>query len=519
MSKVPKGLRNVVILLLIWEFTGRLDLVASGALPGFSEILTRLWEDRADYPRHIWATLYASGLGFLIGNSIALIAGVSFAMSPTLLRLFRGVNIAVFALPPIAIAPILVLTLSDMTPRIVLAALAVYFVTMTATVIGISQSDGRASDLVKAYGGGRWQVLWLVQLRSALPTVISGLKIAAPNAVLGAILAEFGGGGRWGLGAYLLGSLGRGEPDRLWGIGLVATAIAGLGYLFFALISRRLLGSTRAVTLNTATPVGEVMNAPPLKRLIMLIGAISLPFLFWWGFIMFTGVPAMVAKTPVGVVEYLFFDKTAPVAQAKLLQALSETLPITFAGMAAGIGFAFLLAISTRLFPNAIRAFMPVALVTQTMPLVALTPLLVLIFGRGTSLTLWVTISVTFFPAFVTLAQGVALVPRSAKDLPRAYGASAWQEMRMVTIPASLPYLFASTRLTVPRALLGVMIAEWLATGRGLGNLLNQSRGYLDFGMIWTVAFVSVLLSVVLYQLVVVVERRVLQHLGMHTAE
>ncbi len=55
-------------------------------------------------------------------------------------------------------------------------------------------------------------------------------------------------------------------------------------------------------------------------------------------------------------------------------------------------------------------------------------------------------------------------------------------------------------RLTAPRALLGVMIAEWLATGRGLGNLLNQSRGYLDFGMIWTVAAVSVLLSVGFYQ-------------------
>jgi len=519
MARVPTGLRNIVILLLIWEIAGRLELVASGALPGISEILIRLWEDRADYPRHIWATLYASGLGFLIGNAVALIAGVAFAMSPTLLRLFRGVNIAIFALPPIAIAPILVLTLSGMAPRVVLAALAVYFVTMTATVIGLSQSDSRVSDVVRAYGGSRWRILRLVQMRGALPTIITGFQIAAPNAVLGAILAEFGGGGRWGLGTYLLGSLGRGEPDRLWGIGLIATAIAGVGYLIFALIARRLLGASRAVTLNTAAPGGAVLPASPLHRIAMLVGIVSLPFLLWWVFIALTGVPAMIAKTPLGVIDYLFLAKTAPVAQAKLLQALAETLPITLVGMAAGIGFAFLLAISTRLFPNAIRAFMPVALVTQTMPLVALTPLLVLIFGRGTSLTLWVTISVTFFPAFVTLAQGIALVPRSAHDLPRAYGATAWQEMRMVTIPASLPYLFAATRLTVPRALLGVMIAEWLATGRGLGNLLNQSRGYLDFGMIWTVACVSVLLSVALYQLVVVIERRVLQHLGMKTAE
>lgn len=517
--KIPVGLRNIAILLLVWEVVGRLDLIANGALPGISEILIRLWEDRADYPRHVGATLYASALGFLIGNAVALLAGVAFALSPVLLRLFRGVNIALFALPPIAIAPILVLTLSGMAPRVVLAALSVYFITMTATVIGLTQSDDRASDVVRAYGGGKWANLRIVQLRSALPTIISGFQIAAPNAVLGAILAEFGGGGRWGLGAYLLGSLGRGEPDRLWGIGLIATAIAGLGYLVFALIASRLLGATRAVTLNAAAPDLAIPTPTTLSRILMLCGTIAMPLLLWWAFIMGTGVPAMISKTPFGVIDYLFFADKAGIAQTKLLAALGETLPITFIGMAAGIGFAFLLAICTRLFPNAIRAFMPVALVSQSMPLVALTPLLVLIFGRGTSLTLWVTISVTFFPAFVTLAQGIALVPRSAKDVPRAYGASVWQEMRLVTIPASLPYLFAATRLTVPRALLGVMIAEWLATGRGLGNLLNQSRGQLDFGMIWTVACVSVLVSILLYQIVVVIERRVLGRLGMQTAE
>ena len=188
-------------------------------------------------------------------------------------------------------------------------------------------------------------------------------------------------------------------------------------------------------------------------------------------------------------------------------------------GMLAGLSFAFLLAISSRMFPGFIKTFMPVALVTQTMPLVALTPLLVLILGRGYAVTLWITISVTFFPAFVLLVQGIQRVPQSVLDLPRAYGASAWTELRMVSIPAALPYLFAATRLTVPRALLGVMIAEWLATGTGLGNLLNQSRGYLDYGMIWTVAAVSVCLSVACYYAVLFVERRTLTRLGMQTVE
>jgi ABC-type nitrate/sulfonate/bicarbonate transport system permease component len=504
---------------MIWEIAGRLDLVADGALPGLSEILIRLWFDWGDYPRHIWATLYSSAIGFLIGNVLGIGAGVIFALSPTALRLFRGVNIAAFALPPIAIAPILALTLSGMAPRIALAALGVYFVTMTATVIGLSQTDSRVVDVIRAYGGNRWDILRRVQLRGALPSILAGLRVAAPNAVLGAILAEFGGGGRWGLGAYLLGSLGRGEPDRLWGIGLVATLIAGLSYGFFALLARRTIGATRAVTLNTAMPNAKPMNSTPVKRTILTLITVVLPFVVWWGFIKLTGVPGLISKTPWGVVDYLFFATTAKSAQIRLLAALLETLPITLVGMAAGLGFAFILAILSRLVPRAVQALMPLALVTQTMPLVALTPLLVLILGRGTSLTLWVTISVTFFPAFVTLAQGLALVPRSAEDLPRAYGASRWIEMRMVTIPASLPYLFAATRLTVPRALLGVMIAEWLATGKGLGNLLNQSRGFLDYGMIWTVAAVSVLLSVLFYQAVVIVERRVLRRLGMATAE
>ena len=514
------ALRNLLILFAIWEVAGQLKLVAGGALPPLSDILLRLWADRADYPGHVAATVWSSTLGFVFGNVLAILAGVVFVLFPRVQRLARGVNIAIFALPAIAIAPILVLTLEGNAPRVVLAALGVYFVTMTATVVGLSPYDTRSADVIRAYGGGKWQVMKLVRLRGAIPDILGGLRVAAPNAVLGAILAEFGGGGRWGLGTYLLGSLGRGDPARLWGIGLTATVIAGLSYAVFAVISVRVLGSSRSVTLNTALPPEESdATAPGLLRLALTVGAIGLPFLVWWAFIRLTGVPEMIAKTPWGVIDYLFLADASAMARAKLGAALMQTLPITALGMVAGLAFAFLLAISSRMMPGFIRAFMPVALVTQTMPLVALTPLLVLMLGRGVSVTLWITISVTFFPAFVLLVQGLQRVPQSVLDLPRAYGASAWKELRMVSIPAALPYLFAATRLTVPRALLGVMIAEWLATGTGLGNLLNQSRGYLDYGMIWTVASVSVCLSVAFYQVVLVIERRTLRRLGMHVVE
>ncbi len=175
--------------------------------------------------------------------------------------------------------------------------------------------------------------------------------------------------------------------------------------------------------------------------------------------------------------------------------------------MAAGLLLALLLAMLGSVKPALAQALLPVALVTQTMPLVALTPLLVLIFGRGTAVTLAITVSVTFFPSFVVISHGLALVPKAAYELVRAYGASRLRELRLISLPAGRQWLFAAARLAVPRALLGVMIAEWLATGKGLGNLLNQSRGYLDYGMIWSVALVSVLVSIGLYQVLLFLER------------
>jgi len=144
------------------------------------------------------------------------------------------------------------------------------------------------------------------------------------------------------------------------------------------------------------------------------------------------------------------------------------------------------------------------------MPQVALTPLVVLVFGRGSLSILVVTVSVTFYPAFVTIAQGLALVPASATDLVRVYGARRWRQLQLVALPWSLPYLCAAARLAAPRAFLGVMIAEWLATGTGIGNLLNVSRGVLDFGMIWTVAVVAIAIAVLLNGVVVALERYVL---------
>jgi sulfonate transport system permease protein len=103
-----------------------------------------------------------------------------------------------------------------MTPRYVLAAVSVYFPAMTAATLGLSLADPRAVDVVRAYGGGAGAVMRLVRLR-ALPAIMGGFQVAAPNAVLGAILAEFGGGRALGPRRPISSARsGAASPARLW---------------------------------------------------------------------------------------------------------------------------------------------------------------------------------------------------------------------------------------------------------------------------------------------------------------
>jgi ABC-type nitrate/sulfonate/bicarbonate transport system permease component len=521
MNQAGKVTLRLIVLLAAWECVGRLHLVAQGALPAPSAILLQWWQDRAVYPAHIGATLQPALIGFLLGDGIAACAAVAFLLLPTFEGLMRGFNIALFGIPPIALGPVLVITLPGNWPQIVLAAVSVYFPTMVMTLLGLRDIDPRPVDVIRSYGGGGLAVLRWLRLRACLPGFLSGLRAAAPAAILGSILAEFGSGARWGLGSFLLGSLGRGNPARIWGIGLTATLMAAMAYGTCALLGRRFSAATTAVTIAVARiesrPAGAAARRGISSRVayvLLCIGACVAPFLIWWGILRGFSVSPVIAKTPLGVWDFLVNAPDAAESRANIRQALGESLPLAGIGLAMALSVALALAVSGMIWRNLTALLMPAALILQTMPLVALTPMIVLLFGRGVAATLVVTVLVSFFPAFITIAQGLRQVPKASLDLLDVYGASQMQKLRMVSLPMSLPYLCAAARLVAPASLLGVMIAEWLATGYGLGNLLNTARGELDYGMIWAVAFIAVAISVGFYQVVRLIEDGMLRRYG-----
>ena len=505
--RLLRGALAVAIVLVAWELIGQFELVASGALPPPTDIIRQFWHDRSDYPPHLSVSLKCAAIGFVSGNVVAIVLGSLAARFKVAETLVRGIGVSLFAMPLIALVPVLLLAFHGTIPRVVLAAMAVYFPTFTATVNGMRAVDARLVDVVMVAGGSTTDVLRWIRVRSALPHIVNAFKVAAPAALLGTLLAEFGGGTRWGLGTYLLGSLGQANPARLWGIGLVATIVAAAFYALFAVVAGRLTRQALSSTVTTALTNDE--RGPLWSRAITALVSAGVVFAVWALALQILGMSPVVAKSPVAVVKYLTSDPRAADSRDRLFSAYGSTLPLALLGLLCGLAAALLLATLLSLRPTLGRSVLPFALISQTMPLPALTPLIVLVFGRDILATVVVCVSVTFFPSFVTITQALASTPPAAIDVVSVSGGGRFRALRFVGLPGAVPALVTAARLAAPRALLGVMIAEYLATGNGLGNLLNESRGRLDYGMIWTVATTSVLVAVVITYVIGSAERLV----------
>jgi ABC-type nitrate/sulfonate/bicarbonate transport system permease component len=139
-----------------------------------------------------------------------------------------------------------------------------------------------------------------------------------------------------------------------------------------------------------------------------------------------------------------------------------------------------------------------------------MTPLIALIFGRGLLAVAVISGIVTFFPALVNVTQALKSVPSHTIDLVTAYGGTPRVALMKVQFPASLPALFASMRIAAPLALIGALLAEWLATGQGLGYMMLQSMTMFEIDQLWSCVAIVTFASVVLYGIITSIENVVL---------
>jgi putative hydroxymethylpyrimidine transport system permease protein len=238
-----------VILLLLggWELAARWDLISNALsiedflVPAPSDIAESLWRDRSLLADDSWVTLREVLLGF----ACALASGLAFALvlhlSDTLRRAFYPLLIASQTIPPVAIAPILVVWFGfGLGPKVLLIALVCFFPVTVNTLDGLRSVDPQLITMMRTLGAGRAQILGRVELPSALPFFFSGTKIAIAVAVIAAVFAEWVGA-ESGLGHQIFVAESQLLTARMFAaitlLGVMAIVLFGL----VALIERRVV--------------------------------------------------------------------------------------------------------------------------------------------------------------------------------------------------------------------------------------------------------------------------------------
>jgi ABC-type nitrate/sulfonate/bicarbonate transport system permease component len=246
------------------------------------------------------------------------------------------------------------------------------------------------------------------------------------------------------------------------------------------------------------------------KMLLSAVISVVAVAAFWQLFLSLTKVDPFIGRSPADVVDFAFTSPEAAANRTILFDAAVITLRDAFFGLVIGIVVAVVAATSFNLLRSIEQTVMPMAMVLQSVPLVAMTPLIALIFGRGLVTATLITAIVTFFPALVNINLALRGAPAQTMDLMRAYGASKRTTLWKVQYPCAMPAIFASLRIAAPLAIVGAMLAEWLATSEGLGYLMLQSSVTYNLNQLWAAGALITFFSVVLYQVVSAIESAVL---------
>ena len=247
-----------------------------------------------------------------------------------------------------------------------------------------------------------------------------------------------------------------------------------------------------------------------LKTLLNAAIAIVVAVVAWELILSVLDFSPFISRGPADVWAYMFTDPDAAANRELLFDAARQTFLDAGIGLVTGTVAGVAVSILFVMRRGVETTFMPVAMALRSVPLVAMTPLIALIFGRGLVAVMVISGIVTFFPTLVNVTQALKSVPSHTIDLMSAYGAGKGKTVWKVQFPASLPALFASARIAAPVALIGALLAEWLATGKGLGYMMLQSMSMFRIDQLWACVAIVTVASVVLYGIISSIENVVL---------
>jgi NitT/TauT family transport system permease protein len=243
-----------------------------------------------------------------------------------------------------------------------------------------------------------------------------------------------------------------------------------------------------------------------VRRAWLVPLSMLLAFLGWELAVRLWQFPAFILPSPLRVGERL----AQVLADGSLLRHALVTLEEVLAGLVLGVSAATALGYILAKWPAVERLLSPYVVASQSIPIVAIAPLLVIWFGPGQLSKVMICALIVFFPVLVNTVVGLRSVPDDLRDLMRSLRATRWQTFRLLEAPAALPVFLGGLRIGATLSVIGAVVGEFVGADRGLGFMINRARGQYDTALVFVAVLALVLLALGLYGLVVFCEKRLL---------
>lgn len=239
-----------------------------------------------------------------------------------------------------------------------------------------------------------------------------------------------------------------------------------------------------------------------IKDNISAASLIVIILVLWHLATTYGGVSAFMLPKPLDVVKAFVND--FPTISSHMWTTLSEA----FLGLAVGVSLGFIVALLMDLSDTLYSAFYPILVISQTVPTVAIAPLLVLWMGYGVMPKIALIVIGTFFPIAVSLLEAFKQVDPDKTKLLKAMGAGKYEIYKYIKFPESLTNFFAAFKIAVSYSVVGAVIAEWLGGYKGLGVYMIRVQKNYSFDKMFAVIFLISAISLILMKLVSFIQRK-----------
>ena len=242
-----------------------------------------------------------------------------------------------------------------------------------------------------------------------------------------------------------------------------------------------------------------------LGRAAETLFAIAVIVVLWELYTRFYAVPEFLLPSPLAV-----WNALIEAAKGQLFSHLFYTIGILTSGYATGVVLGIAGGLALAKSSGLERWFGGPILFLQTAPKIALAPLFVIWFGLGLTSKIVLITSLVFFPVLIGTLVGISSLDTKFRDLARVLHLSVWQRFRLIEFPAALPEIFVGLRVGAVQAVVGAILAEWMAGKQGLGYLMTFASATYKTPLLFATVIVTALLGIGVYQLIEMIERRLL---------